>query len=155
MVICISFAKIEFEAETIFKLLMWQKMIEVAPSAIICHQLLAASCREYYFSLYSTPDTLFPWKTCVALKDPSQGCFLLVDCRLRKILTLDILWNKGVTVVDWCYMDKRSGESVNHLLLHCPIASESWTLVWAVFGLLRVMPQSVTDLFSALQGPFW
>ena len=91
----------------------------------------------------------------MALKDPSQDCFLLVDFRLRKILTLDILWNKGVTVVDWCYMGKRSGESVNHLLLRCPIAAESWTLVWAIFGLLWVMPQSVTDLFSALQGPFW
>ena len=72
------------------------------------------------------------------------GCFLLVDFNLRKILTLDILWNKGVTVVDWCYMCKRSGESVNHLLLHCLIASEWWTLVWALFGLLWVMPQTST-----------
>ena len=128
-----SFTKIEFEAETIFKLLMWQKMIEVVPSAIIWHQLLAASCCEYYFSLYSTPDTLFPWKTCVALKDPSQGCFLLVDCHLRKILTLDILWNKGVTVLDWCYMCERSGESVNHLLLHCPI-DDGMGSVWSSMG---------------------
>ena len=30
-----SFTKIEFEAETIFKLLTWQKMIGVVPSAII------------------------------------------------------------------------------------------------------------------------
>ena len=76
------------------------------------------------------------------------GCFLLVDFNLRKILTLDILWNKGVTVVDWCYMCKRSGESVNHLLLHCLIASEWWTLVWALFGLLWVMPQSVRALVA-------
>ena len=75
-------------------------------------------------------------------------CFLLVDFNLRKILTLDILWNKGVTVVDWCYMCKRSGESVNHLLLHCLIASEWWTLVWALFGLLWVMPQSVRALVA-------
>ena len=86
----------------------------------------------------------------MALKDPFQGCFLLVDCHLRKILTLDILWNKGVTVVDWCYTCERSGESVNHLRLHCPI-DYGMGSVW----LLWVMPQSVTDLFSALQGPFW
>ena len=72
VVICISFIKIEFEAETIFKLLMWQKMIEVVPSAIICRQLLAASCHEYYFSLYSTPDTFFPWKPVWRLKIPPR-----------------------------------------------------------------------------------
>ena len=27
-------------------------------------------------------------------------------------------------------------------------------MVWALFGVLWVMPQSVTDLFSAWQGPF-
>ena len=75
-------------------------------------------------------------------------CFLLVDFNLRKILTLDILWNKGVIAVDWCYMCKRSGESVNHLLLHCLIASEWWTLVWALFGLPWVMPQSVRALVA-------
>ena len=72
VVICISFTKIEFEAETIFKLLMWQKMIEVVPSAIICHQLLAASCHEYYFFIYSTPDTFFPWKPVWRSKIPPR-----------------------------------------------------------------------------------
>ena len=51
-------------------------------------------------------------------------------------------------------MCKKSGESVNHLLLHCPIASELWSMVWALFGLLWVMLQSVTDLFSSSQGSF-
>ena len=57
-------------------------------------------------------------------------------------------------VVDWCYMCKKNRESVNHLLLHCPIASELWSMVWALFGLLWVMLQSVTDLFSSWQGSF-
>ena len=45
-------------------------------------------------------------------------------------------------------------ESVNHLLLHCPLAFELRTMVWNLFGLLWVMSQSVTNLFSAWQGPF-
>ena len=49
-------------------------------------------------------------------------------------------------------MCKKSGELVNHLLLHCPIASELWSMVWALFGLLWVMLQSVTDLFSSWRG---
>ena len=45
-------------------------------------------------------------------------------------------------------------ESVNHLLLHCPLAFELRTMVWNLFGLLWVMSQSVTNLFSAWQGHF-
>ena len=51
-------------------------------------------------------------------------------------------------------MCKKSEESVNHLLLHCPIASELRSMVWALFGLLWVMLQSVTDLFSSSQDSF-
>ena len=72
---------------------------------------------------------------------------------LGKILTLDRLWNKGVPVMDWCYMCKRSGESVNHLLLHCPIAFELWSMVWSLFGVISIMPQGVADLFASWQGP--
>ena len=71
-----------------------------------------------------------------------------------KILTIENLWYKGVTVIDWCYMCKKSGESVNHLLLHCPIAYELWSMVWALFGLQWVMPHGVSDLFSSQQGSF-
>ena len=56
--------------------------------------------------------------------------------------------------MDWCYMSKRSGESVNHLLLYCPIAFELWSMVWSLFGVIWVTPQSVTDLFASWQGPF-
>ena len=44
--------------------------------------------------------------------------------------------------------------SVNHLLLHCPIASKLWSMVWSLFGVIWVMPQSVADLFASWQGPF-
>jgi hypothetical protein len=37
---------------------------------------------------------------------------------LKKIPTMDNLRKMHVIVVDWCYMCKRDGESVNHLLLH-------------------------------------
>ena len=51
-------------------------------------------------------------------------------------------------------MCKWSGESINHLLLHCPIAFELWTMVWALFGLLWVMPQSVNRLIFSLAMSF-
>ena len=51
-------------------------------------------------------------------------------------------------------MCKKSGESVNHLLLHCPFAYDLWSMVWALFGLQWVMPHGVSDLFSSWQGSF-
>ena len=107
-----------------------------------------------YLSFSSTPDTLFPWKHVWHSKIPPRVSFFKWTAAFGKILTLDRLWDKEVPVMDWCYMCKRSRESVNHLLLHCPIAFELRSMVWALFGVLWVMPQSVTDLFSAWHGPF-
>ena len=41
-------------------------------------------------------------------------------------------------------------ESVNHLLLHCPVAIELWAMVLGLFGVYWVMPKIVVDLFSFL-----
>ena len=87
-------------------------------------------------------------------KVPSWVAFFSWTASLGKILTTENLCYKGVTVVDWCYMCKKSGESVNHLLLHCPIAYELWSMVWAIFGLQWVMLLGVSDLFSSWQGSF-
>ena len=45
-------------------------------------------------------------------------------------------------------------KSVNHLLLHCPITFELWSMVWSLFGVIWVMPQSVVDLFASWPGLF-
>ena len=87
-------------------------------------------------------------------KVPPRVAFFSWTAPLGKILTTENLWYKGVAVVDWCYMFKKSGESVNHLLLHYPIAYDLWSMVWALFGLQWVMPHGVFDLFSSWQGSF-
>ena len=58
----------------------------------------------------------------------------------------------GVTCVrDVC---KKCGESVDHLLLYCPIAFELWSSVFCLFGLHWVMPHLVFDFFESWQGKF-
>ena len=109
---------------------------------------------EFYLSLFSTSDNLFLWKSMWCSNIPLRVAFFSWTAALGKILTLDRLWNKGVPVMDWCYMCKRSGELVNHLLLHCPIAFELWSMVWSLFGGIWVMPQSVANLFASWQGLF-
>ena len=57
-------------------------------------------------------------------------------------------------VLDWCHMCKRCGESVDHLLLHCSIAWELWSMVFGLFDIQWVMPHTVLKLFEAWQGKF-
>ena len=51
-------------------------------------------------------------------------------------------------------MCKCNSESVNHLFLHCPVASELWDMVFGLFGVNWVMPLSVVGLFACWQGHF-
>ena len=84
--------------------------------------------------------TLFSLGNLCGVQKSLLGLLVSWTTALCKILTLDNLWNIGVTILDWCYMCERSEESANHLLLHCPIALELWSMVWALFGLLWVVP---------------
>ena len=80
--------------------------------------------------------------------------FFSWSASLGKILTTDNLHKRRVLVLDWCYMCKNCGESMDHLLLHCPIACELWSLVFCLFGIHWVMPQKVIELFESWQGKF-
>ena len=51
-------------------------------------------------------------------------------------------------------MCKCNSESVNHLFLHSPVASELWDMVFGLFGVNWVMPLSVVGLFACWQGHF-
>ena len=44
-----------------------------------------------------------------------------------------------------------SEQPVDHLLLHCPIASEMWSIMYGiqVHGVSWVMPKSVVDLIAS------
>jgi hypothetical protein len=71
---------------------------------------------------------------------------------LGKILTLDNLRKRGLIVVEWCYMCKRSGESINHLLLHCEVARTLWSVLFSLFGVKWVMNERVLDLLACWKG---
>lgn len=46
-------------------------------------------------------------------------------------------------------MCKRDAETVDHLLIHCPVAWELWTLVFSWFGLQWVTLKNVMELLIA------
>jgi hypothetical protein len=53
---------------------------------------------------------------------------------LGKILTHDNLRKRNVVVIDWCCMCKKSGETIDHLLLHCEVARDLWSYIFTLFG---------------------
>jgi hypothetical protein len=71
---------------------------------------------------------------------------------LGKILTVDNLRKRGVLVVGWCCMCKRSGESIDHLLLHCDVARDLWSAIFSLFSVTWVMPETVLDMLACWRG---
>jgi hypothetical protein len=45
-------------------------------------------------------------------------------------------------------MCQRNGETVDHLLLHCDVASAMCSALFSHFGMSKVMPRRVIDLFA-------
>lgn len=61
---------------------------------------------------------------------------------------------KKVWILDCCYVCKGNRESIDHLLLNCPIATELWTMVFVLFGIQGVMLKALVDLLMCWQGKF-
>ena len=90
--------------------------------------------RSYHLLLSQPSQSSFPWKSVWKAKVPTRVAFFTWTAALERILTVDNLRKRRVIIVDWCCMCKDHGESVNHLLLHCIVAQELWSLIFALFG---------------------
>jgi hypothetical protein len=108
--------------------------------------------RSYYSALLNPSRISFPWRSVWKAKVPSRVAFFSWTATLGRILTIDNLRKRKVLIIDWCCMCKSNGESVNHLLLHCPLAQELWNLVLSLFGISWVMPRGVEELFACWSG---
>ena len=69
-----------------------------------------------------------------------------------KVLTLDQLKRRGMTLVNRCIMCEEDEENIDHLLIHCKSAKMLWNLFLSIFGTSRVFPQSVLHTLLAWQG---
>ena len=65
-----------------------------------------------------------------------------------QILTLDNLMLRGHPLANRCYLCCCNAESVDYLLLFCPITHSLWMYMLRLFGIDWVMPGSVEELLD-------
>ena len=82
------------------------------------------------------------WK----VKVPKRVAFLMWTAAHGQILTLDNLMLRGRLLANRCCLCCNNAESVDHLLLFCPMAHSLWMYMIRLFGIEWVMPGSVVNL---------
>ncbi len=85
--------------------------------------------RSFYDLLNVRPVVPFPWKSIWAAKAPSQVSFFIWTATWGRILTCDNLMRRGYTMVGRCCLCCADGETVDHLLLHCPFSHGLWSFL--------------------------
>jgi hypothetical protein len=108
--------------------------------------------RSFFHVLSISGVSSFPWKSIWTVKVPPRVSFFVWTITLRKILTLDNLRKRGLIVVGWCCMCKKSEESMDHFLLHCEVARNLWSALFTLFDVTWVMPERVIDLLACWGG---
>ncbi len=105
--------------------------------------------KSYYQILNTQPPLAFPWKSIwkvwtSLLRLLSSHGWQLGGASLSWIISGSLMF----VVLIGAVCGRISGETADHLLLHCAFASELWSMVFCLFGLQWVMPERVVDFLA-------
>jgi hypothetical protein len=106
----------------------------------------------YYMMKVNLEPVDGPWKLIWKSKALPRVAFFVLTAVLGKILTMNNLRKKNMIVMEWCCMCKKSGESIDHLPLHCEVAIEVWNMVCQLFGVTWVMPGKLKECLGSWRG---
>ena len=82
--------------------------------------------QSFYNKIRGTSLSKFPWKGIWKVKIPKRVAFFLWTATHGRILTLDNLMLRRLPLANRCCMCYCSAESVDYLLIHCPVAYSLW-----------------------------
>ena len=110
------------------------------------------SVKRMYKSLEPSPAIDFPYRLIWnPIVPPKIGVFAW-EATWGKVLTIDQLKRRGMTLVNRCFMCEEDEENIEHLLIHCKSAKMLWNLFLSIFGISWVFPKSVLHTLLAWQG---
>ena len=102
--------------------------------------------RSFYHKIQNATPSTFPWKGIWKAKIPKRVVFFTWTATYGQILTLDNLMLHGRPLANRCCICCCNAESVDHLLLFCPIAHSLWMYMLRLFRINWVMLGLVVDL---------
>jgi len=78
---------------------------------------------------------------------PKAGAFAWIAIH-KRILTSDRLKSLGITSPSRCVLCGKAEETIDHLLLTCPFASNCWDWLRQKLGWISALPDRIEDLFK-------
>ena len=135
-------------------MILWSKFYDYVVMLWLHSLQKGFTVRSFYHVLFRIGGCSFPWKSIWQPKVPPRVSFFIWVAALGKILTAENLRKRHIILVSWCCLCKVDGETIDHLLLHCPFSCEVWDMIFALFGVQWVMPGKILDLLACWQGCF-
>ena len=85
---------------------------------------------------------------------PTKAVFFAWEAVWGMVLTLDKIQRRGWHLPNKCFLCGCAKETIHHLLLHCPIVSSLWEIIFSLFGLGFSLNQSRKQ-FSVGKALLW
>ena len=103
------------------------------------------SVKFFYKVLFGSNSMVFPYQLIWSTWVPTKMSFFAWEASWGKVLTLDQIKKRGRALANRCFLCGNDEETIDHLLLHCPVARLLWDLLLAIFGVYWVFPKSVSE----------
>ena len=97
---------------------------------------------------------LFPVKGIWVSFVPTKVSFFAWEAAWGKVLTMDKLQRRGWNLPNRCFLCDHAKGTILHLLLHCPMVSPLWEIVFSLVGISWVFPKMVKEAIIRWKGSF-